>query len=59
MKTERLSYGLSAKHRAHPVFAVGEMDISGNSQPLRQIDEITHLRNSLASVLLRTPSYSN
>jgi hypothetical protein len=55
MKIETLSYGLSVKHRADPMVAVGKMDISGNSQPLRQIDEITHLHQSFISVLLRAP----
>lgn len=55
MKIETLSYGLSVKHCADPMVAVGKMDISGNSQPLRQIDEITHLHQSFISVLLRAP----
>ncbi|WP_219406812.1 hypothetical protein [Pseudomonas sp. Colony2] len=55
MKIENLSYGLSVKYHAYPVVAVGKMDISGNSQPLRQIDEITHPRQSFISVLLRAP----
>lgn len=55
MKIETLSYGLSGIHRALPVFAVGKTDISGNSQRLRQIAEITRARKPIKPVLLRAP----
>lgn len=42
-----------------PVFAVFKADTSGNSQSLRQIDEITRSHTSLILVLLRAPSYLN
>lgn len=53
MKIETLSYGLSGAHRALPVFAVGKADISGNSQSLRQITEITRAHKPITPVLLR------